>query len=269
MRRRLAAGILGLALWAFGPADLRAGSAVVSAIFAGAHNGRLEVQIRASEPLNYLLVEGVEPFSVSLLFLNAVFAFPAEERELPGPGLTKVRTAVLERDGSRLGRLDLTFGERVSYRVLKEGTRVLVRVDAPPPARGLVLGGSQGETLPRAEPVPTPPQRPAVAVPLISRLTLEIRDEETSVIVEADGPLTYKSYTMDKPSRVVVDFERARLSRWEDTVEVGQGLLRRIRSSQFSRTTVRMVLDLSRPSPYWIEPQAQGVIIHLGTARRP
>jgi len=269
MSLRLGAVALGLVVWAVGAAEPEAKPAVISAIFAGAHNGRLQVEIRGSEPLNYLLLEGADPFRVSLLFLNAVFAFPPEERQLPGPGLKHVRTRVLERDRSRLGRLDLTFGASVPYRVVKEGRRVLVRVDAPPPAQGLVLGGSPHEPLARAEPVPTPPQRPAVAVPLISRVTLEIRDEEVWVVVQADGPLTYKSFVSENPFRVVVDFERARLSRWEDTIEVGHSILRRIRSSQFNRTTVRVVLDLSRPHPYWIEAQTKGVVIHLGTDRRP
>jgi len=269
MRRGLVAVALGLGGWAFGPADLHAGPAVVSAIFAGAHDGRLQVEIRGSEPLNYLLIEGVDPFRVSLFFLNATFAFPPEERELPGPGLKKVRTAVLERDGSQLGRLDLTFGESAPYRVIKEGTRVLIRVDTPAPARGLVLGAPQREPLGRVEPAPPQAQQPGAAVPLILKLMPAITGEEVRVIVEADGPLTYKSFTMERPFRVVVDFERATLSRREDTIEVGNAILRRIHASQFAPTTVRVVLDLTRPNPFWIEAQTEGVVIHLGTDRRP
>ncbi len=260
---------MGLAVWGFGPATLEAKPAVVSAIFAGSHNGRLQVEIRGSEPLNYLLVEGVDPFRVSLLFLNAVFAFPPEERDLPGPGLRKVQTAVIEREGSRLGRLDLTFGESAPYRVIREGTRILVRVDIPAPARGFVLGGGERQPGARAEPVPAPAPQSASAVPLILKLMPEIAGQEVRVTVEADGPLTYKSFVLENPSQVVVDLERAVLSAPDDTLEVGDSLLQRIRSSQFGPTTVRLVLDLKRTTPYWIETQPEGVVIHLGTARRP
>ncbi len=270
MTRGLVALGLGLAVWGFSPAaTLAARPAVVSAVLAGSHNGRLQVEIRGSEPLNYLLVEGVEPFRVSLLFLNAVFAFPPEERDLPGPGLRKVQTAVLEREGSRLGRLDLTFGERVPYRVIREGTRVLVRVDIPAPAQGFVLGGAQRQPVARAQPAPAPAPRSVTAVPLILKLMPEIAGQEVRVLVEADGPLTHKSFMLQNPLQIVVDFERALLSAADNTVEVGDSLLQRIRSSQSGPTTVRVTLDLTRITPYWIEAQPEGVVIHLGTAGRP
>ena len=260
---------MGLAVWGFGPPTLAARPAVVSAILAGSHNGRLQVEIRGSQPLNYLLVEGVDPFRVSLLFLNTIFAFPPEERDLPGPGLRKVQTAVLERDGSRLGRLDLTFGESVPYRVIREGTRILVRVDIPAPAPGFVLGGGERQPVARAEPAPPHAQQSRAAVSLILKLMPEIAGQEVRVLVEADGPLTYKSLMLENPFRVVVDFERALLSAADNTVEVGNGLLQRIRLSQSGPTTVRVILELQGTTPYWIEAQTEGVVIHLGTAGRP
>ncbi|MBI2554794.1 MAG: AMIN domain-containing protein [Candidatus Rokubacteria bacterium] len=66
-----------------------------------------------------------------------------------------------------------------------------------------------------------------------------------------------------------MDFKRAQLAMSEDTIEVDNALLKRIRSSQLTPTSARVVLDLARPKPFWIEPQAEGVVIHLGTARRP
>ena len=275
----------GLALGAFllGPVSAPAAPAVVTAIFAGTYEGRFQLEIRGSEPLDYVVIEGADPFSVSLLLLNTTFAFPSEESQLPGPGLTRIRTAVLEREGSRLGRLDLTFAQSAPYRVIKDGTRILVRVDAPPLPRGLVLGAPGREPLaaprPAQAPAPTdpgvPPGYPArvpetpAAVPLIIELRPEIVGDDVRVIVQADGPLAYKSFVMEKPSRVVVDFERAQLTRAEETIEVGNAILKRIRASQFSRTSVRVVLDLTGPRPFWIEAQAEGVVIHLGTARRP
>src|SRR3972149_390062 len=133
-RRWLGGVALGLGFLS-GPASALAGPAVVTAIFAGAYEGRFQLEIRGSEPLDYVAIEGAEPFSVSLLLLNATFDFPPEERRSPAPGLTRIRTVVLEREGSRLGRLDLTFGTSAPFRVIKEGTRLILRVDAPPPPR--------------------------------------------------------------------------------------------------------------------------------------
>ena len=281
-RRWLGGVALGLGFFLSGPAAL-AGPAVVAAIFVGSHEGRFQLEIRGSEPLDYVVIEGAEPFSVSLLLLNATFDFPPEGRQLPGPGLTRIRTVVLEREGSRLGRLDLTFAKSAPFRVIKEGSRLLVRVDTPPPPGGLVLAAPGREPVAATRPAPaepparrTPPPLPAPLalsappVPLILELRPEVVGDEVQVIIQADGPLAYKSFALDKPSRVVVDFERAQLAMADDdTIEVGNAILRRIRSSQSSPTSVRVVLDLARPRPFWIEPQAEGVVIHLGAARRP
>jgi hypothetical protein len=261
---------LGLGFLLSEPTSAPAGPAQVSAIFVGSYEGRFQLEIRGSEPLDYVVIEGADPFSVSLLLLNATFAFPPEERQLPGPGLTRIRTVVLEREGSYLGRLDLTFGKSAPVRVIKEGTRLLVRVDAPPPPGSLVLGRAPVEPPTRPAPAAPPPlARVPADVPLILELRSEIVGEDVQVIIQADGPLAYKSFALEKPSRIVVDFERAQLAMADDTIEVGNAILRRIRSSQSSPTSVRLVLDLARPRPFWIEPQAEGVVIHLGAARRP
>ncbi len=270
-RSWLLAPALALGLFLLGRMGAPAAPAVVSAIVVGTQGGRFQLEIRGSEPLDYVVIEGADPFSVSLLILNATFAFPTEERRLPGPGLTKIRTAVLEREGSRLGRLDLTFGTSASYRVIKEGTRILVSVDAPPPPGGLVLGRAPAESQPRPAPAPAaaPLRGSPAPVPLILELRAEVVGDDIQVIIQADGPLAYRSFVLEKPSRIVVDLERARLTRAEDTVEVDDPVLKRIRALQSSPTSVRLVLDLARPRPFWIEPEAEGVVIHLGTRRRP
>jgi hypothetical protein len=261
--------VLGVGLLLPGPVVGGAAPASVSAIWAGAHEGRLQVEIRATAPLSYLLVEEPDPFRVSLLLLNATFQFPAQEREVRGPGLARIRTSLLEREGSHLGRLDLTFRGSVVYHVVREGTRLLVRVEAPPPEEALLLAGTAVEAPRPPPPAAAPATRAQPApVPLILKLMPETGQEGARVVVEADGPLRYRGYTLQNPARVVVDFEGARLSPKEDSVEVGDTVLRRVRSSQFSPGVVRVVLDLARPAPFWIEPREEGVVIHLREAPR-
>lgn len=269
MRSWLLGVALGVGASLLAPGGAPGEPAVVSAIFAGTHQGRLQLEIRGSAPLSYLLVEDRNPFSVSLLLLDATFGFPAQERELPGPGLTKIRTVALERNGSRLGRVDFVFGGRAPYRVVKDGSRLLLRVDLSPPPEGLVLAGpGAAPFLARpVGPAGSPGPRP-VSVPLILTLMPEAAEDEVRVLVEADGPLAYRSFTLDGPARVVVDFEEALLSLAGDTVEVGDPLLKRIRSSQYRPTVVRIVLDLTRPNPFHIEGRPEGVVIHLPRGRR-
>lgn len=88
--------------------------------------------------------------------------------------------------------------------------------------------------------------------------------------VEADGPLAYRAFTLTAPPRLVVDFENAAYGLQRSTISVGGEVLERIRASRFRVSptpVVRVVFDLKRLVPYWIEPQAQGVVVHIGTSR--
>src|SRR3989304_191757 len=88
---------------------------------------------------------------------------PGEGRQLRGPGLPRIRAVFLDREGSRLGRLNLTFAKSAPFRVIKEGSRLLVRVDTPPPPGGPVLAAPG---LAAARPAPAEPPARRTPPPL-------------------------------------------------------------------------------------------------------
>lgn len=264
----VAAAALG---WSLTSPSTGSGAVTISSVSVGGHEGRLQVEIRSSEPVSYLLSEKADPFSVTLYFLNASFGFPTGEKAMVGAGLSAVVASVLERDGSRLGRLDLRFTETAPYRVVQERNRLFVRVDLPSPPATLLLG-RPGE---KASPSPTPPTQPSrtqpppggtppAGVSLILNVTTERHGDKVRVFVDADGPLTFKSFTTTEPPRVVVDFEGAVSSLDQETLPVSGSLLKRIRVSQHNTDTARIVFDLARPHPFWIEKKERGVVVHLG-----
>ena len=86
--------------------------------------------------------------------------------------------------------------------------------------------------------------------------------------VHADGPLSrYRAFTLPAPTRVVVDFDGAAYGVTEASLTVGGALVDRVRVSRFRSApseVVRVVFDMKRTVPYWIEPVSDGVIVHLG-----
>ena len=52
---------------------------VISQIRVGPRDGQTEIEVSASEPLNYVILERADPAGITLFFLNATFAFPSND----------------------------------------------------------------------------------------------------------------------------------------------------------------------------------------------
>ncbi|MGC9324732.1 MAG: N-acetylmuramoyl-L-alanine amidase [Desulfomonilia bacterium] len=81
--------------------------------------------------------------------------------------------------------------------------------------------------------------------------------EYTRVVIDLEKDVTFKSFVLPsdakarKSNRVVVDLRDSRTSpSFPYKVNVDDGLLSSIRISQYDKTTVRVVMDLSQPSSY-------------------
>ncbi len=79
----------------------------------------------------------------------------------------------------------------------------------------------------------------------------------TRVVIKASGPVTYKEKLLeqigDKPRRLYIDFNHSYIEpRFRLPVPIEDGLLKQIRTGQFSSNTVRVVLDIQSISDYKI-----------------
>lgn len=82
-------------------------------------------------------------------------------------------------------------------------------------------------------------------------------DNYTRVVIMASGPVTYKDVLLeavdDKPRRLYLDFQQSYIEpQYRAPVPIEDGLLRRIRTGQFTTDTVRVVLDIESISSYKI-----------------
>ncbi|MEN8188267.1 MAG: N-acetylmuramoyl-L-alanine amidase [Thermodesulfobacteriota bacterium] len=79
----------------------------------------------------------------------------------------------------------------------------------------------------------------------------------TRVVIKASGPVTYKERLLEKmggkPRRLYIDFNSSYIEpRFRSPIPIEDGLLKRIRTGQFSPDTVRVVLDIQSISDFKI-----------------
>ncbi len=82
-------------------------------------------------------------------------------------------------------------------------------------------------------------------------------DNYTRVVIKASGPVDYKEVLLEEtknaPRRLYIDFKKSYIEpQFRSPVPIEDGLLRRIRTKQFSPDTVRVVLDIETVNDYKI-----------------
>jgi hypothetical protein len=103
----------------------------------------------------------------------------------------------------------------------------------------------------------------------ITRLAPVTATVDTQVRVLADGRLSYRSFILTSPARLVVDFEGVAYRLTEPSLALQGPLVERVRAARFRSApaeVVRVVFDLRKPAPHWVEPVEDGVVVHIGSA---
>jgi hypothetical protein len=104
----------------------------------------------------------------------------------------------------------------------------------------------------------------------VQRLSVAATAPHTQIRIHADGPLPApRSFVLLEPLRLVLDFEGAAFATTRSVLAVGTPLVGRVRISRFRpppHEVVRVVLELARPAPHWIEPRPDGAVVHVGAA---
>lgn len=85
----------------------------------------------------------------------------------------------------------------------------------------------------------------------------------TTVDLGLTSPVGYTDFTLENPSRLVIDLSNARQALPRASYPVGRGGVTAVRSSQFAPGVVRVILDLAGPVAYATESTAGGVSIRL------
>ena len=72
--------------------------------------------------------------------------------------------------------------------------------------------------------------------------------DHTRIVVDSDQPISYKTLELKGPARFVVDIKGAKATFAHRKIKVEDSVVHRIRVGQFDRKTLRLVIDLVKPS---------------------
>lgn len=84
------------------------------------------------------------------------------------------------------------------------------------------------------------------------------------VRITGDGQLKYKAFKLESPSRLVVDIEGVKNAARKNSVAVADDVVQRVRIAQFQPTVARVVVDLTRQTPYDIAAVGDELRIAFG-----
>ncbi|MBA2670904.1 MAG: AMIN domain-containing protein [Gemmatimonadetes bacterium] len=89
---------------------------------------------------------------------------------------------------------------------------------------------------------------------------------ELTIMSEGASITRWNDFTLDSPSRVVVDIPGSRNALTRSRYDgIGRGGVGSVRASQFSPDVVRIVIDLDRAVSYNVEPSAEGLRVRFST----
>jgi type IV pilus assembly protein PilQ len=108
---------------------------------------------------------------------------------------------------------------------------------------------------------------PPPAAESVAGLRLESREGRTELTVEiGGGSVRWSDFSLSGPPRVVVDIQNATLALSGNRFEgLDRGGVRGVRTSQYTPTVVRVVLELDRQTGYRVERVADGLRVSLAS----
>ena len=85
----------------------------------------------------------------------------------------------------------------------------------------------------------------------------------TAIVLDVDAAVTLNHFTLDNPTRLVLDLGGASLQMRSNYDGKARGAVRNVRLSQFRADTARLVIDLDGPHKYTVERDGNSVRINI------
>src|SRR5947209_3704392 len=208
-------------------------------------------------------------------------------------GVTSVAAEEAVEMGTRLTRITFRLAQPLSPQVAPSENNLVVTMPAvaaaaaetaPAQIAALPPVEVKKDDTPHIEPLadPTPAAPPAaepVAVPMATASGVKakkLQHVEASgsganiqVTISGDGSLAYKAFTLENPSRLVIDLTGVKNAVAKSNVTVADAVVKRIRVGQFATApapVARVVLDLASKSPYHIVEDGDALRVTFGAA---
>jgi type IV pilus assembly protein PilQ len=100
----------------------------------------------------------------------------------------------------------------------------------------------------------------------LKNVTTSNHDGSLEVMLAADGELAYKAFTLESPTRVVLDLTGVHNKFAKSSIATGDATVSHIRISQFTPDVTRVVLDLNQKSNYHVAVDGEHLRVTFGPA---
>lgn len=96
----------------------------------------------------------------------------------------------------------------------------------------------------------------------LKSITIDLAEDKVLVFIEVTGTISYESFTLPSPNRLVIDLQGIGKISTQASYDVGMSGVLRIRTARHDPTTARIVFDLEEQIPlFTIEEARTGLII--------
>lgn len=205
-------------------------------------------------------------------------------------GVTSVAAEEAVEMGTRLTRVTFRLSQPVSPQASASDNNVVVTMPAVAAAAVPDAAPAQIAALPPVEVKPdaphvepvadstpaAPPAAEPVVVPIatasgvkakkLQRVEASGSGANVSVTISGDGSFNYKAFTLENPSRLVIDFSGVKNAVAKPNVAVSDSIVKRVRVGQFAASVARVVLDLASKTQYHIAEDGDALRVTFGDA---
>ena len=143
---------------------------------------------------------------------------------------------------------------------------------------GFVHGGSECRTVPAAvgdasrvaggeTPPVRPAETPALRAKTLKSVTTSGSGPTLSVQLAADGDVVYNAFSLEKPSRLVIDLNDVTDKVAKGAIDVNGAVVKKVRVAQFkggAEPVTRVVVDLAAKSPYKVTKDGDRLVVTFG-----
>jgi type IV pilus assembly protein PilQ len=127
----------------------------------------------------------------------------------------------------------------------------------------LLAGGSPASAAHSAPPAATAITHDAAIRGHVRGLEIAPAPNGTAIVLDVDAAVALNHFTLDNPSRLVVDLGGASLSIRSNYDGKARGAVRNVRLAQFRADTARLVIDLDAAHQYTVERDGNSVRINI------
>ncbi|HWF38151.1 MAG TPA: AMIN domain-containing protein, partial [Candidatus Acidoferrales bacterium] len=238
-------------------------------------DGGVRLELQANGPFEYTTFRASE--SLYVLDISGVSVGDAAGvRVVPSELIKSYRVSTYSSGTTPMVRIEVLLEKGVEPRVERSDAQdvdLVVSRSADAALATPAKGASETASATSAPVVRT--QESAVVVPAsskqsekkagnfesINQVNLAENGNQTSVNVVASGPLSYHATLLEKPDRLVLDFDDAHLKTSTKHIASNLEPVREIRLAQFTPETSRVVIDMRQPARYNINTNGNTITI--------